>query len=106
MLIALPQWSRPASFWYQAGAGATRTAVTGDPPNNLREFKAYHYAVGSAALIAVAWFIWVAHKFRSRHRWWVLFVCGAWCAWVFWVGFWFLRELHRHPAGEYYWSIW
>src|SRR5215213_2193858 len=78
--------------------------VTGDPPNNLGEFKAYHYAVVSAAVMAAAWFLWVAYKFRNRHRWWVLLVCSGWSVWVFWVGFWFLRDLHRHPAGEYYWS--
>src|SRR5215204_3831807 len=108
--------SVPVVVWWLLPLGAAPFAIevvaivcewaTGDPPNGLGEFKAYHYAVGSAALIAVGWFMSVACKFRNHHRRWVLLVCGSWCVWVLGVGFWFLREVHRHPAGQYYWSRW
>lgn len=80
-------------------------ATTGDPPNNLREFKAYHYWTGAAVLIGVAWFTCTVFAFRRRYRW-MLLISGGWCLWVCWVAYWFLRSLHEHPAGAYYRSLW
>lgn len=80
-------------------------ATTGDPPNDLGEFKAYHYWTGAAVLTALAWFICTCFAFRSVCRWMLLISCG-WFLWVCWVGYCFLRSLHVHPAGAYYRSLW
>lgn len=77
----------------------------GDPPDNLSEFKAYHYWTGAAAVIGLIWLFGTVLAFRRRHRWMLLLAC-AWWLWICWVGFSFLRDLHRHPAGQYYWSLW
>lgn len=85
------------AFWLEA--------TTGDPPSSLGDFKAYHYWTGAAVLLGLAWLLWTGFAFRRRDRW-IVLVAVAWWLWVCWVGFEFLRGLHRHPAGQYYWSIW
>jgi hypothetical protein len=85
--------------------GIFAEAVTGDPPNNLGEFKMYHYWTVGAALLGVAWLVFVLVAFRRRHRWVLLIACG-WYLWVCWIGYSFIQDLHEHPAGQYYWSIW
>jgi hypothetical protein len=84
----------------------TCEALTGDPPNNLSEFKAYHYSIAVAVLIGFCWLLLVGRTLFKRRRWWVLLLAVAWFAWVCWVGVWFLRELNAHPAAEYYWDLW
>jgi hypothetical protein len=110
-----PGTSRAAWPWLLLGAGAIPFAIevvaifieatTGDPPNNLREFKAYHYWTGAAVVIGLAWFVGTLFAFRRHYRW-MLLVSGGWCLWVCWVAYWFLRSLHEHPAGAYYRSLW
>lgn len=80
-------------------------AATGDPPNNLREFKMYHYESAAAVLLAVAWWITVAVSFRYQHRW-VIAIAFAWVLVTAWVAYDFLRGLNAHPAGAYYRSLW
>jgi hypothetical protein len=81
-------------------------AATGDPPTSLWSFKAYHYATGLAVLLATAWFLLVVRLFYKRRHRPLLLVCGAWFAWVVWMGFLFIEALHQHPAGKFYWSAW
>jgi hypothetical protein len=76
-------------------------ATTGDPPNNLAEFKAYHYMAALSALLAVGWLGGVVLS-RRHYRRWVPLLAAAWCLWICWMGVWFIRGLHEHPAGAYY----
>jgi hypothetical protein len=46
--------------------------ATGDPPNNLGEFKAYHYAIATAVIAAIAWLLWTVRRYRGANRWMLL----------------------------------
>jgi len=111
-----PPASLPAWPWLVLALGLIPLTVivvamyceesTGDPPNNLREFQAYHYAVGLAMIAGLTWVAGVARAFRDRRRPWVVPVAWLWCAWVWWWGGQFLKCLNDHPAAEFYWYLW
>src|SRR5688572_12695191 len=112
-----PSPRRPARAWAVRVVGLLpflvvlsaifHETIYGDPPNNLREFKAYHYSIAVSLIVLARWVIWVGYEVhRGQARWVALLIAVAWCAFVSWIGIEWLRDLNGgHPA-DYYRSQW
>jgi hypothetical protein len=81
-------------------------ATTGDPPNSLRMFKAYHYISGTVVILALIWVAALFFATRGRRRVFASIAAVLWLALICFLAYALLDDINSHPAGKYYRAAW